>query len=52
MYTKTISSGDDYDKLEKCVSILFTDYNLDVIKNIPKYLTKWNIREEEYRQIV
>ena len=52
MYTKTISSGDDYDKLEKCVSILFTDYNLDVIKNIPKYITKWNIREEEYRQIV
>ena len=52
MYTKTIKEGLDYNKLEKCIAILITNYNIDVIKDIPKYITKWNIREEENRQII
>ena len=52
MYTKTIKKGQDYSSLEKCVAILITNHNIDIIKNIPKYITKWNIREEEYQKIV
>ena len=52
MYTKTIKKSQDYNSLEKCIAILITNYNIDIIKNIPKYITKWNIREEEYQKIV
>ena len=52
MYTKTIKKGQDYSSLEKCVAILITNHNIDIIKNIPKYITRWNIRGEEYQKIV
>ena len=52
MYTKTIKKSQDYNSLEKCIAILITNYNIDIIKNIPKYITKWSIREEEYQKIV
>ena len=52
MYSKTIHSGNDYQKLEKCIAILFTDYDIDATKHIPKYITKWNIREEDYQKII
>ena len=52
MYTKTIKKSQDYNSLEKCIAILISNYNIDKIKNIPKYITKWNIREEEYQKIV
>ena len=52
MYTKTIKKSQDYNSLEKCIAILISNYNIDIIKNIPKYITKWNIREEEYQKIV
>ena len=52
MYTKTIKKSQDYSSLEKCIAILITNYNIDIIKNIPKYITKWNIREEKYQKIV
>ena len=52
MYTKTIKKSQDYNSLEKCIAILISNYNIDIIKNIPKYITKWSIREEEYQKIV
>ena len=52
MYTKTIKKSQDYSSLEKCIAILITNYNIDIIKNIPKYITKWSIREKEYQKIV
>ena len=52
MYSSSIKEGSDYDKLEKAIVILITDYNLKSLKNISKYITKWNIREEEYSKII
>ena len=52
MYTKTIKKSQDYSSLEKCIAILITNYNIDIIKNIQKYISKWSIREEEYQKIV
>ena len=52
MYNMSIKSGKDYNTLEKGIVILISDYELDVLKEIEKYITKWNIREEEYQKII
>ncbi len=52
MYTSNIHSGNDYDKLEKSIVILIADYNLKSLESIDKYITRWNIREEENCQII
>ena len=52
MYSSSIKAGEDYDNLEKTIVILISDYELDSLKKIPKYQTKWQIREEEYHKII
>ena len=52
MYSKSIKSGKDYNSLEKCIAILITDFEINVTRQIPQYITKWNIREEKYQQII
>ena len=48
MYVQTIKEGEDYSKLQKCIAILIIDYQLSSIKELEKYVTKWNLREEDY----
>lgn len=52
MYAQSIKGGDDYSALEKSIVILITDYNLDNLKEIPYYLTKWKIREENHHKLI
>lgn len=52
MYNMSITSGKDYDKLEKCIVILISDYELKSLNEIKKYMTKWNLREEDYSNFV
>lgn len=52
MYTTTIKVGEDFDKLEKGILILISDYNLDKLSKLKKYITKWNIREEETPKVI
>ena len=52
MYNMSIKEGEDYSTLEKGIVILISDYELKGLKNIEKYITKWNIREEEYQKII
>ena len=52
MYSSSIKAGKDYEDLEKTIIILISDYELDTLKKVPKYQTKWQIKEEEYHQIV
>ncbi len=52
MYDSSIREGEDYTKLRKSIAILISDYELENLKEIKKYITKWNIREEEYQKIV
>ena len=52
MYSSSIKSGLDYEKLEKSILILFTDYNIKNLKSLEKCITKWNIRERENPQII
>lgn len=50
MYSMSIKEGQDYNKLKKGIVILICDFEIKKLKKIPKYITKWNIREEEYHQ--
>ena len=52
MYAHNLKRSHNYSELNKCISILFIDFELDKLKEIPKYLTKWNIREETYGKII
>ena len=52
MYTQNLKKSHNYSELNKCISILFIDFELEKLKEIPKYLTKWNIREENYGKII
>ena len=47
-----IKTGKEYEKLEKVIVILLIDYEIDSLKEIKKYETKWNIREEEYQKVI
>ena len=51
-YIQSIKSGDDYLKLEKSIAILISDYELPSLKKIKKYVSKWNLREENYGNII
>lgn len=48
MYGQNIKKGHDYFEANKCIAILFTDFDIKSLSNIKKYITKWNFREEEY----
>ena len=52
LYTSEVSSGKDYNELNKTIVIMIADFELDVTKHIPKYHTKWEIREEEFFKTV
>ena len=52
LYNMNIKAGKDYENLEKVIVILITDYEIDSLKEIKKYETKWNIREEEYQKVI
>lgn len=41
-----------YEKLKRCIVILIADYNIKKLKEIPEYVTKWQIREEKYTKII
>lgn len=53
LYASTIKESEDYIKLKKTIIILFSNYNIENLKTIKnKYMSKWQIREEEYQNIV
>ena len=52
MYIQSIKSGKDYSTAEKSIAILVSDYELDSLKDVKKYSSKWNFREEEYSNVI
>ena len=52
MYVQSIKSGTDYVDLEKSIAILISDYELESLKAIEKYVSKWNLREEDYGNLI
>ena len=47
MYIKTMGKGEDYKKLKKCIVIVFVNYEMKELKDLPLH-TKWQIRECKY----
>ena len=52
MYVQTIKAGNDYENLKRCIVILISDYDLEKLKKIPEFVTKWKITEEKYPKLV
>ena len=52
MYSQNIKRSQNYNEINKCIAILFTDFEIKNFKNIHKYITKWNLREEKYTNII
>ena len=47
-----MKKSQDYANLNKCIGIVLIDFELEKLKRVSKYITKWNLREDEYRKIV
>lgn len=52
MYSRALKKSQDYADINKCIGIVFIDFKLEKLEEVPKYITKWNFRESEYRKIV
>ena len=52
LYSKSLKRANDYLKTKKTIIILFTDYELDNLKGIEKYISRWHIREDEYTNYI
>ena len=52
MYIQTIKEGNDYENLKRCIVILLSDYDLEKLKKVPEFVTKWKITEEKYPKLV
>lgn len=48
LYSQSINSGDSYSNLQKTIIVLFSDYNLDSLKDIEKCVSKWQLTESDY----
>lgn len=49
MYSANLEIGEQYSKLRQTISIIIVDDEIKQFKEIEKAYTKWQIREEEYR---
>ena len=52
MYSANLEIGEEYSKLRQTISIIIVDDEIKQFKEIAKAYTKWQIREEEYRNII
>ncbi len=52
LYSKSIKLGEKYMKAKRTIIILFTNYEIEGLGEIKKYLSKWHIREDEYQNII
>lgn len=51
-YAAEIRESQKYSVLRKAIVILIANFELQNLKEIPKFHTKWQIREEKYRKII
>ena len=51
LYLNQIKVGEKYSKLERCISIVFLDYEIDKFKDLPIH-TKWQIKNDKNGKIL
>lgn len=52
LYIQSIKKGQNYSNLEKAIVILIADFEVEGLEEIKKYISKWSIREEKYKDII
>ncbi|MBO5476679.1 MAG: Rpn family recombination-promoting nuclease/putative transposase [Clostridia bacterium] len=52
MYSTSIKRGEGYENTNKVICILIADFCLENLNSIPKYHTKWQIREEDFGNVI
>ena len=52
LYSNSIKLGEKYINAKKTIIILFADYEISGLERIHKYLSKWHIREDEYKEMI
>lgn len=52
LYTGDLRTGKNYDTLNKTIAILIVNDEIEKLGIIQKFHTKWNIREENYTEII
>ena len=52
MYASSIEKGEGYSSTKRAICIMIADFKVERLKGIENYHTKWNIREEEKRDII
>lgn len=52
MYAGSLDKGESYNSTKRAICILLADFNLENLKDISKFHTIWNIREEKYRNMI
>lgn len=52
MYGSSLLKGDGYDSTKRAICIMIADFNLDKLKEIASYHTKWMIREENNKEVI
>ncbi len=51
-YSEDFKRGENYVVAKRTICILITCFEMEQVKNIDKFHTKWNIREEKYTDII
>lgn len=52
LYTKELKAGEEYSKLHRTIAIMIANFKINELKEIPKFCTKWQIREEEFTSVI
>ena len=52
LYSKSLKVSDDYLSSKKTIIILFTNYEINNLKNLEKYMSRWHIREDQYANYI
>ena len=52
LYTKTIKQGKGYETGKKTIIVMIANFEIKELEIIKKYMTRWNIREEDYSSVV
>lgn len=52
MYSGSLDKNESYNSTKRAICILIADFNLEDLKDVTKFHTVWNIREEKYSNII
>lgn len=52
MYGSSLLKGDGYDRTKRAICLMIADFDLEKLKEIVQYHTKWMIREENNKEVI